>query len=214
MSATMSTASLQPSASRRSKPAPAVAVLAAWLAVVLVLGANDAFVGPRGTPPFAVLTGFAAPIVAAFLAFRFSTRLRAWVLGIEPRLFVSIQAWRFGGLAFLSLYAHGILPGFFAWPAGLGDMAIGVTAPWVLTRLTESPAFLSSPAFVRWNLLGLLDLFVAVTLGGLGAFLGAEGSVTTAPMGMLPLVVIPVFLVPLFIMMHFAALAQARRRAA
>jgi hypothetical protein len=187
-------------------------VLAAWLAAVLILGANDAFLDPRGAPPIALLIGFAAPIIASVLAFRLSARFRAWVLGIEPRLFVSMQAWRFGGLAFLSLYAHGILPGYFAWPAGLGDMAIGATAPWILTRLTESPAFLSSAAYVRWNLLGLLDLFVAVTLGALGAFLGAGQSVTTAPMGALPLVVIPVFLVPLFIMMHFAQLAQARRQ--
>ena len=214
MSATMSSASLQASASRTSSPTIAFPLLAAWLAAVLILGANNAFLGTPGTPPIAVLIGFAAPIVASVLAFRFSTRFRAWVLGIEPRLFVSMQAWRFGGLAFISLYAHGILPGFFAWPAGLGDMAIGVTAPWMLTRLTASADFASSPAFVRWNLLGLLDLFVAVSLGGLGAFLGTGQSVTTAPMGSLPLVVIPVFLVPIFIMMHFAVLAQARRLAA
>lgn len=210
MSATLSSARLEPSA---RAGAPAFIVLAAWLAAVLVLGAHGAFGAPRNTPPLALLVGFAAPIVVSVLAFRLSTQVRSWVLAIEPRFLVSLQAWRFAGFAFISLYAHGILPGFFAWPAGLGDMAIGMTAPWMLTRLTESPAFLSSRAFVRWNLLGLLDLFVAMSVGAIGGFLRSGESVTTAPMAYLPLVLIPVFLVPLFIMMHFALLAQAKRAA-
>jgi hypothetical protein len=207
----MSSTPLQPSA--RGARVPVAIVLAAWLAVVLALGANGAFVAPRGTPPLALLIGFVAPILSAVLAFRLSARFRAWVLAIEPRALVSVQAWRFGGLEFITLYAYGILPGFFAWPAGLGDMAIGLTAPWVLTRLTASSAFVSSRAFVRWNLLGLLDLFVAVSLGAIGGFLNSGDAVTTAPMAALPLVLIPVFLVPLFILMHFALLAQAKRAA-
>src|SRR5262249_55096791 len=59
MSATMSPAPLQDSASRRSAPAPALLALGAWLAAVLMLGANDAFLGPRGAPPIALLIGFA-----------------------------------------------------------------------------------------------------------------------------------------------------------
>ena len=211
MSATMSSTPLQPAARRAG--VPVAIVLAAWLAAVLILGANGAFAAPRGTPPLALLIGFAAPIVSSVLAFRLSARFRAWVLAIEPRTLVSVQAWRFGGLGFVALYAYGILPGFFAWPAGLGDMAIGATAPWVLSRLTASSAFLSSRAFVRWNLLGLLDLFVAVSLGAIGGFLASDEAVTTAPMAALPLVLIPAFLVPLFIVMHFALLAQARRAA-
>lgn len=213
MSATMSRAPLQQSTDRRSALVPIFVALAAWLAAVLFLGAKGAFVAPRGSPPIALLTGVATPIVVSVLAFRFSQRFRAWALGVEPRVFAALQSWRFGGFTFIALYAHGILPGFFAWPAGLGDMAIGATAPLMLARLTRSPTFASSRAFVRWNLLGILDLALALTLGGLGAFLGASADVTTAPMGALPLVLIPVFMVPIFILMHLAALAQARRRA-
>jgi hypothetical protein len=211
MSATISSAPLQESPRHASRPAPALVVLVGWLAVILALGANSAFLGPRGAPPIALLIAFVVPIASSVLAFRFSARFREWVLGIEPRLLVAMQAWRFGGLSFIALYAHGILPGFFAWPAGLGDMAIGLTAPWVLSRMSESPAFASSRAFLRWNVLGLLDLFVAISLGALGAFLGAGQSITTAPMGALPLVLIPAFLVPIFILMHLAVLAQMRR---
>ena len=108
-----------------------------------------------------------------------------------------------------------MLPGAFAWPAGLGDIAIGVTAPWVARALVRRPGFAISRVFVVWNLLGILDLVVAVSVGGLSSALasGAPGEVTTGPMAQLPLVLIPAYLVPLFVILHLAALFQARRQA-
>lgn len=214
MSNTMPSA--QPHSPALNAGLPVAILLAAWLLAILILGSNGAFVGAPGSPPLALLVGFVAPIAASVTAFRASTGFRTFVLNLDPRMLVAMQAWRFGGFAFISLYAHGILPGYFAWPAGLGDMAIGFTAPWILTGLMESRAFASSRRFITWNLLGLLDLAVAMTLGALGSFLisGGAGSITTAPMAVLPLVLIPVYMVPLFIMMHFAALAQARLRTA
>jgi len=40
----------------------------------------------------------------------------------DLRFITATQAWRFGGFAFLVLDTYRVLP---AWPAGLGDMAIG-----------------------------------------------------------------------------------------
>ena len=80
---------------------------------------------------------------------------RRTVLAADLRLLTAIQAWRAGGLGFLALSAHGILPGQFAWPAGLGDIAIGVTAPWVALALIRSAGFAKSQLFVVWNLLGI-----------------------------------------------------------
>lgn len=126
----------------------------------------------------------------------------------------AIQAWRAGGLVFLAFYAHGLLPGRFAWPAGLGDILIGVTAPWILLALIRRPGFTASRLFVVWNLLGILDLVVAISTGALssGFLAGAVGQVTTAPMTQLPLVLIPAYLVPLFAILHLASLFQARRQ--
>jgi hypothetical protein len=187
--------------------------LAAWLGAVLILGANHAFIGPRGAPPLALLIAFVAPIAAFLLAFRLSAAFRAFVLAADARILVTMQAWRFAGFAFLALQAHNVLPGYFAWPAGLGDMAIGLTAPLMLAGLTRTPEFASSRRFVVWNLLGLLDLFTAVSIGAIGSFLITSETITTGAMAELPLVLVPVFFVPLFITMHFAALAQARRAA-
>jgi len=212
MSATMSSTSLQPSI--RRPPATLMIVIAAWFAAIFALGAGGAFMAPPKTPPLALLIAFVAPIASAVIAYRVSTRFREWVLGIEPRLLVTLNAWRWAGFTFVVLYEYGILPGFFAWPAGLGDMAIGATAPLILGRLAESRAFVSSAAFIRWNRLGILDLAVAMTLGAIGGFLLSDQPVTTAPMATLPMVLIPAFMVPIFIMMHLAMLAQAKRRAA
>jgi len=95
----------------------------------------------------------------------------------------------------------------------LGDIAIGVTAPWVALALIRQPAFAASRQFVVWNLLGILDLVVALSTGALssGFVAGLVGEVTTAPMAQLPLVLIPAYLVPLFVMLHLAALFQAQR---
>jgi hypothetical protein len=90
-----------------------------------------------------------------------------------------------------------------------------VTAPWVAIALLRRPGFAISRVFVVWNLLGILDLVVAVSVGGLSSAFasGAPGEVTTGPMAQLPLVLIPAYLVPLFVILHLAALFQARRQA-
>src|ERR1700731_1688521 len=54
-----------------------------------------------------------------------------------------MQAWRWAGFRFQTLYTYGVLPGIFAWPAGLGDMAVGVTAPLVLAALLRRPGFVA-----------------------------------------------------------------------
>ena len=192
-----------------------VGVLALWLAVVFLLGAAGAFVRPPGTPPLPILIGATAPLVVFLAADWGSAAFHAYVLAIDLSLATAVQGWRAGGLGFLALYAHGVLPGVFAWPAGLGDIAIGVTAPWVALALVRRPAFATRRVFVVWNLLGILDLVVAVSVGALSSVLasGVAEEVTTGPMAQLPLVLIPAYLVPMFIMLHLAALFQARRQA-
>jgi hypothetical protein len=184
-----------------------------WLALVLVLGARGVFVAPRGAPPLALLIGLLAPLGLFLIGYRTIPSLREFVLSADLRLIVGIQAWRWAGFGFLTLYTYGVLPGIFAWPAGLGDMAIGVTAPLVLARLLRRPGYAASRSFVTWNLLGILDLTVAVSIGALVALLAPNfyGAVSTAPMSQLPLILIPAYLVPIFLMLHLTALFQSRR---
>ena len=188
-------------------------VLSVWFVLVVSLGASGAFIGRPGTPPIAIGIGVGAPLLLFFAWLRLSQSFRAFVLALDLRLIAAIQAWRFAGLGFLALYANKVLPAMFALPAGLGDMAVGFAAPWMVLALVRQPGFAASPAFTRWNVLGILDLIVAVSLGTVGATLstGAPGEISTAPMATLPLLLIPAFLVPLFLMLHTAALMQSRQ---
>lgn len=205
--------SSQPAGNHSSVTLLVAVVLAIWFALVFLLGASRGFVRPPGTPPLPILIGVMAPIIVFLAAFWVLGAFRNFVLTLDLHLVTGIQAWRFAGLGFLALYAHRVLPGLFAWPAGLGDIAIGVTAPWVALTLIRRPGFATSQLFVVWNLLGIMDLVVAVSTGALssGLAVGVAGEVTTAPMAQLPLVLIPAYFVPLFVMLHLAALFQARR---
>jgi hypothetical protein len=100
--------------------------MAWWLGLISVLGAQGAFVGRAGSPPLPIFFCFGIPLAVFFAAYFGWSSFRAIVLAADLRLLAAIQAWRWAGLGFLSLYAHGILPGLFAFPAGLGDMAIGI----------------------------------------------------------------------------------------
>jgi hypothetical protein len=187
--------------------------LTVWLLLVLSFGAAGAFVGPPGTPPLPIALGVAVPLGLFFASLRLSQSFREFVLSLDLRLIAGMQAWRWAGLGFLSLYAHKVLPAVFALPAGLGDMAIGVTAPWIILALVRQPGFAASGTFIRWNVLGILDLVIAVSIGTASTLFatGAPGEISTAPMATLPLLLIPAFLVPLFLMLHTAALMQSRR---
>lgn len=191
-------------------------VLAIWFATVFLLAANGEFSRPPEAPPIPILLGFALPLIVFIAAYAGSAPFREMILAADLRLLTAIQGWRAGGLGFLALYTYGLLPGLFAWPAGLGDIAIGITAPWIILALIHRPAFVMSRFFVVWNLLGILDLVVAISLGALsgGFFFPGLVAVTTAPMSQLPMVLIPAFFVPVFIILHLAALFQSREHAA
>jgi hypothetical protein len=160
-----------------------------------------------------IAMGVAMPLALFFSLLRLSQSFREFVLSLDLRLIAGMQAWRWAGMGFLALYAHKILPAVFALPAGLGDMAVGATAPWMTVALIRQPGFAASAAFIRWNVLGILDLVIAISIGTVSTLFatGTPGEISTAPMAMLPLLLIPGFLVPLFLMLHTAALMQSRQ---
>ena len=192
--------------------------LAVWFGLVFFLASQGAFVGSVGSPPLPIFFGVAIPLALFFAVYFGLKSFRDFILGADLRFVAAIEAWRWGGLGFLSLYANGILPGLFALPAGLGDMAIGFSAPWIVLSLVRNPLFAASRRFFIWNILGIIDFVVAVSTATLssGAFPGISaliGNVTTSPMTRLPLVLIPAFMVPFFTMLHLTALFQARQLA-
>jgi len=184
----------------------ATGLLIAWFIFVLSASARHLFENNSNRLGIAVGIASMAPIVVFLLWFLASESFRRFALSLNPAILTSAQAWRMVGFTFVLLEARGILPAIFAWPAGYGDMAIGATASFVAWRLAN-PAHRNS--FVLWQVLGIADLVIAVTLGTTASLISPQGP-STAPMTMLPLSLIPTFLVPLFLIFHVISIAQAR----
>src|SRR5262249_34787837 len=125
----------------------AALVFGVWFALVVFLGAREVFVAPRGTPPLSLLTAFTLPVVVFLFAYWRSPEFREFVLNADLRFLTGMQAWRFAGFSFLALLTYGILPGYFAWPAGIGGMGICVNGPLNLVALNCKRKFASGYAF-------------------------------------------------------------------
>ena len=188
-----------------------VVVLVAWFLLALgasLLGVFDS--EPR--PPIPL--GLAAVLPVAVFAFSYltSVRFREFVLSLDGRLLTLAQAtWRVGGIVFVLLYLRGALPGVFALPAGWGDFAIGITAP-LIAWFWKRP--FPYRTFLVWNVLGSLDLVLAVSLGVLASATPVgilAGDVTTRLMGQFPLSLIPTFVVPLLLIFHLISLIRVRK---
>src|SRR5215213_2468135 len=113
------------------------------------------------------------------------------------------------GVVFLVVMAQGHLPAAFALPAGLGDMAIGVAAPFVARRLARGTGRAGA---VRFNVLGILDLIVAGIMGFLLVGL-IEVTPSTEALTLLPLALILTVPVPLAVALHIVSLRRLRTSA-
>ncbi|HEX3785352.1 MAG TPA: hypothetical protein VHX38_37350 [Pseudonocardiaceae bacterium] len=122
-----------------------------------------------------------------------------------------VHTFRVAGVAFVLMMAIGRLPVLFALPAGLGDMAVGIAAPFVARSLARGTG---RRAAVWFNALGIADLVVALALGGLTGFQLVSVSPPAVAIGELPLALIPTAAVPLLLVLHIVSLrklAEARR---
>ena len=187
-------------------------LLAGWFVVALVPSrAGFYHNGQLPTIQYGLL-GPAAVVLVLFWSWPF---LRRVVDAVSQQWIVGVQFYRVLGVIFLVLYAIGQLPGVFALPAGLGDLAVGLAAPAVGWAYMRSPRERAGRLWV-WNFLGLLDLVVAVATGFLTSPSPFQLFSLDKPNELIaafPLVMIPVFLVPLSILLHFASLWKLRRAA-
>jgi len=194
-------------------------LLSLQFAVAYIIGTKGLLTNDQSSLFAPIAVSVITPVALFLSAYAVSTRFRAFVLSQDLRLLTMLQHWRVIGFVFLALYAFDVLPGLFAWPAGIGDVAMGLAAVFIVARIDRDPDFVRSSGFVRYNLLGLLDFIVAVVTAGLtsGAFpdLIPHG-LTSAPMDVWPLNIFPSFIVPAFIILHLTVLLKVRhlRRAA
>jgi hypothetical protein len=204
-------------AAQRSVRAGAAIFLGAWLGAALLLAPAPASLAARD--PF-YITPLIPLFVALGLTFAWLTiwrspALRRVVAAASLPALIGVQLYRIIGAVFLVLLPLGQLPAHFAVPAGWGDVAIGVTAPLVALALARGVPGGRTLA-IAWNVLGLVDLIVAVGMGTgfLAPFLAPGLGPRVPPaaaMGVFPLIVIPTFAVPVAVLLHVLALGRLRK---
>eukprot|EP00439_Symbiodinium_sp_Y106_P088729 s1_g1265.t1 len=188
-------------------------VTALWGGLILALALAGVFAVAPTDPNLPTLLAILTPVGLGIVAYLISPDFRAWVLSLDPILLVTLHSWRMIGGTFVFLYFFDVLPALFAIPAGLGDMAVALAAPFIALGLLHKPNFSQSRRFWAFHIFGLLDFVVAVGTGTI-ARVQIEGWVegaTSVPMGAFPLVLIPAFIVPILILLHLASIAQALR---
>ena len=186
----------------------AAAVLGGWLVISGMLARTGVYRQAPGDGVPWLPVASAGVLVALLLTTRIPLVSRILSAAGAPALLVLPHTLRVVGVAFLIVMAQGHLPALFAVPAGLGDIVIGVSAPFVARRFARGAGRTEA---LRFHVLGLLDLGVAV---GIGFLLGPSQLLavtpSTVPLTLLPLALIPTALVPLAVALHLVSLRQLR----
>ena len=188
------------------------ALLVAWFFAALMLSWIGFYQGGPSRVP-TLQYGLLTPIVAGVILFWRWPVYKRIVEPVPQRWIVSVQVFRAMGLIFLVLYAGERLPGAFAWPAGVGDVIVGLLAPLVGIAYVRGSRT-SAGLLWAWNLFGLSDLVVAVTTGFLTSPSPLQMLAFDRPNELIssfPLVMVPVFLVPLAVLLHLASLEKLRQ---
>jgi hypothetical protein len=193
------------------------AVAGAFVGLASGLGAAGMLAFAPGNPVPLIGALLVAPLATVGLLALISPGVRAAFRAIPLPLLIGLNSLRVLGVMFLFLAAAGRLAGPFPYFAGLGDMITGAIAIPLALRIARTGEVPVS-AVRTWNLFGILDLVVAVTLGITSAP-GAPQQLIHAGVGStavqyLPFCLIPTVLVPFFLITHCIIAAQlATRRA-
>jgi hypothetical protein len=189
------------------------AVLVSWFVVAvlitLVPRPDDA---PASLAAVVVLTWNLLLAAVGYGLRFFSETYRKVVDAIPHHLLLAFQSYRLIGIVFLPMLALGVLPAFFAVPAGVGDIIAGVGVLGAAYLYVKRSAGAWGVA-VGANLIGVLDFAVALGAGTrvlappLQTILGGSPALTS-PLSVFPLGLIPLFVVPLGFIVHFHSLTR------
>jgi hypothetical protein len=181
-----------------------------WLAVVWSAALGGAFKPGAVALPLLPIAAL-GPVALALPVLLRSSRIGKVLDAMPASWLVALQVLRVNGFVFLLAWAAGTAPGVFALPAGTGDVLTGLIAVPVALSL-GSGSLESRRAAIAWNIFGLFDFAVALSIGFALAlrWIGAGGATATG--GVYPAVMIPAFAVPTWIMLHALSLRQLARR--
>jgi hypothetical protein len=191
--------------------AAAFVTLVASLALTTYLAHRRVYAPENGGRVPWIGVAIAVVIGVGLSALRMPTVAAAMSDQYAPSRLAIPQLFRAIGATFLIAWQQGQLPALFAIPAALGDVAIGVAAPIIWLRLRRDPS--RRRGALWFNVLGILDLTVAVAIGFVAAaspYQLLHTDPSTDAVGVLPLAIIPTLLVPFALVLHVASIQRLR----
>jgi hypothetical protein len=175
-----------------------------WLAIAVAVGATQLLARSPVPPPAIAFALTAILLLAVWLSKGVAREVHA----TGPRPIIAFHAVRiFAGVQFLVLARDGTLPREFAWAAGYGDIAVGITALLVCWWCFPLRTTAQQQTVLLWNAFGLVDI-LGVLANGMRLFV-RDPSLAT-PFTSLPLALLPTFIVPIAIASHILLFAWRR----
>lgn len=186
-----------------------------WFAGVWSAAIHGVFSLDAAPPSLPLLPlAIVLPVLVGAPLLLLSKRIGQTLDAMPPVWLVALQVYRVFGVWALAAWLHGALPGVFALPAGTGDLLTGLFAVPAAIALAGGTAAGRRTAIV-WNLFGLADFAIAITLGLItspGRFQLIVSSTASIGAGAYPGVLTPALVVPSSILLHLLSLRQLMRR--
>jgi hypothetical protein len=187
--------------------------LTLWAAIAWTAAINGVFRMGVSSLPLLPLAIFLPVIIGAPLLL-LSRRVGQLLDAMPTTWLIALQLYRFFGSQWLAYWLRGLLPGPWALPAGTGDVLTGLFAVPAAIALAAGTAE-GRKAAILWNIFGIADLAVAITLGMIispGPFQLIVPNGPNIGLDGYPSVLTPAFVVPSSILLHVLSLRQLRRR--
>ena len=184
-----------------------------WMAVASSAAIDGVFrAGTSALPllPFAIFL----PVIIGAPLLLLSKRVGQMLDAMPVTWLVALQLYRVFGAVWLVAGLRGAMSGVWAFPAGIGDVLTGLFAVPAAIAVATGTAQ-GRRAAITWNIFGLADLAVAITLGAItspGPFQLIVPDVPSIGAGDYPNVLVPAFVVPSSILLHVLSLRQLIRR--
>ena len=188
--------------------------LLVWLAAVLLLSPHGFFL-KLSLHPIPNIGLLFVPMIIGINFLAKSVVFQKLVDNIYQPWLIGVQISRMMGMIFLTLYARGLMPAEFAFPSGIGDIVVGITAPVIAAILFFNLPF-SRILAIGWNIIGFADLVAAIILGFLTSPTPYQFLALDNPNYFLfdfPLALVPLFAVPLSLLLHIFSLRVLLKQA-
>jgi hypothetical protein len=184
-----------------------------WFAVAWSAAIKGVFI--TGASPLPLLpSAIFLPVIIGAPLLLLSKRVGQVLDAMPASWLVALQVYRVFGSWFLAAWLRGVAPEVLALPAGTGDVLTGLFAvPAAVAAATGTAQ--GRRAAMIWNIFGLVDFAIAITMGIVttpGRFQLIVPNLPSFNAGAYPDVLVPAFVVPSSILLHALSLRQLRRR--